>query len=88
MSHEKDDFEVQRARLRRIATELVPGCDVIFDESVGPSNVRMRIEKDGQILTKAFPHWHVTEVADHGDDELRQMLINLAGGLIGPRNSN
>jgi len=80
----KDDYRVQRARLERLAKELAPGCDVHFDPDHIPSFVRMRVDDSntGAILMVSSGDWHVSEIADKSDDELKQLLRAWGGGEL------
>jgi hypothetical protein len=77
-----DNYEVQSERIVRAVTNFCPNCVVIFDSGRAPNWVRFLI-KDGSImLTKAYPEFHVSEVANWSDEKLRQMLEVVTGGLV------
>jgi len=77
-----DNYEVQSGRIIQAVKSLCPSCVVTFDSSRAPNWVRFLI-KDGSImLTKAYPEFPVSEVADWSDEKLRQMLEVVTGGLV------
>jgi hypothetical protein len=77
-----DDYEVQSGRIVQTVKNFCPTCAVIFDSGRAPNWVRFLI-KDGSImLTKAYPEFHVSEVADWSDEKLRQKLEVVTGGLF------
>jgi uncharacterized radical SAM superfamily Fe-S cluster-containing enzyme len=77
-----DNYEVQSERIVQAVKNLCPNCVVIFDSGRAPNWVRFLI-KDGSImLTKAYPEFHVSEVADWSDEKLRQKLEVVTGGLV------
>jgi uncharacterized radical SAM superfamily Fe-S cluster-containing enzyme len=78
-----DDYGVQSARIVRAAKSLCPSCEVTFDTNVAPRWLRFRIEDGSVQLTKAWPHYHVSEVTDWSDEKLRQVIEALTGGLVG-----
>jgi hypothetical protein len=77
-----DDYGVQRERLVQAVKNLCPSCVVTFDSSRAPNWVRFRIEDGSTTLTKAYPEYHVSEVADWSDENLRQTIEALTGGLV------
>lgn len=84
MNPEKDDHRVQQARLKRLAGELAPGCEVHFDPGRVPSFVRMRVDDPttGTILIVSSGDWHVSEIADKSDEEVKQLLKSWSGGKL------
>jgi len=77
-----DNYEAQSGRIVQAVKNLCPNCVVIFDSGRAPNWVRFLI-KDGSImLTKAYPEFHVSEVADWSDEKLRQKLEVVTGGLV------
>ena len=77
-----DNYEVQTERIVQAVKNFCPSCVVTFDSSRAPNWVRFLI-KDGSImLTKAYPEFHVSEVADWSDEKLRQTLEVVTGGLV------
>jgi hypothetical protein len=77
-----DNYEVQAERIVQAVKNFCPSCAVTFDSSRAPNLVRFLI-KDGSImLTKAYPEFPVSEVADWSDEKLRQMLEVVTGGLV------
>jgi hypothetical protein len=66
-------------RIKNIAAQEFPGCTVNFDPDSG-TWVRFRIDDPtGNVLSRAFPHWHPTEVDDMTDEGLRQRIRILCG---------
>jgi hypothetical protein len=62
--------------------ESLPKLRGDLDSGRAPNWVRFLI-KDGSImLTKAYPEFHVSEVADWSDEKLRQKLEVVTGGLV------
>lgn len=80
----KDDYRVQQSRLERLAKELAPNCEVHFDPDSVPSYVRMRVDDPdtGAILLVSSGDWHVSEIADKSDDELKNLLRAWSGGKL------
>ena len=80
----KDDYRIQRARLERLVQELVPGGAVHFDPDRSPNYIRMRVDHPatGTILIVTSGDWHVSEIADKTDDELRALLKAWGGDRI------
>ena len=76
MFPEKDDPQLQQARLERLAKEVEPGCEVYFDLDQPPHLLRMRADdaKTGAILIVSPGYWHVSQMADKSDGELLQLL--------------
>lgn len=84
MNPDTDDYRVQRARLEQLAKELSPGCEVHFDPDRVPTYVRIRVDDPvtGAILLVSSGDWHVSEIADKSDDELKQLLKAWSGGKL------
>jgi hypothetical protein len=80
----KNDYQVQQARLERLAKELSPGCEVHFDPDSPPTWMRMRIDdpNTGTILMVSSGDWHVSEIADKTDGEIRQLMRAWSGGKL------
>ena len=80
----KDDYRVQQARLERLVKELAPGCGVHFDPDRVPSFVRMRVDdpNTGAILMVSSGDWHISEIADKSDEEVKQLLRTWSGGKL------
>jgi len=77
-----DNYEVQSGRIVQAVKNLCPSCVVTFDSSRAPNWVRFLI-KDGSImLTKAYPEFPVSEVANWSDEKLRQMIEVVTGDLV------
>ncbi len=81
---QKDNYQFQQARLERLAKELSPGCKVHFDPDKPPTWVRMRVDdpNTGTILMLSSGDWHVSEIADKTDDEIRQLMRSWSGGRL------
>ncbi len=84
VSTDKDDYQVQQARLERLAKELSPGCEVRFDPDKPPTWVRMRVDdpNTGTILMLSSGDWHVSEFADKTDNEIKQLMRAWSGGKL------
>jgi hypothetical protein len=80
MAEEKDDYRVQQARLKRLAQELNPGCEVRFSPKENSIFVEMRVNdpKTGKILYSAPDYWRYGQIADKDDGELREFLRSWA----------
>jgi hypothetical protein len=76
VSSEKDDPQLQQARLERLAKEVEPGCEVYFDLDQPPHLMRMRADhaKTGVILIVSPGYWHFSQTTDNADDELKLLL--------------
>jgi len=81
---QKDTYRFQQARLERLAKELSPDCEVHFDPDRPPTWVRMRVDdpNTGAILMVSSGDWHVTEIADKSDDEVKQLMRAWSGGKL------
>ena len=84
MSVPNDNYRVQQARLERLADELAPGCQVHFDPDRVPTFVRMRVDHPatGTILIVSSGDWHVSEIGDKTDGEVKQLLRSWSGGKL------
>jgi hypothetical protein len=84
VTYDKDNYRVQQARLERLAKELAPGCEVHFDPDKPPTWMRMRVDdpNTGAILMLSSGDWHVSEIADKTDDEIRQLMHSWSGGKL------
>jgi hypothetical protein len=78
-----DDYGERSGRIVGAATKLCPSCEMTFDTNAAPRWLRFRIEDGSGQLTKAWPQYHVSEVADWSDEKLRQVIEALTGGLVG-----
>ena len=79
---EENSYQFQRARIGRIAGELVPDGDVKFDE---PSTfIRFVIRKMGTNVTESSGDWLPSELAQQSDDWLRGFIVGLSNGKIRP----
>jgi hypothetical protein len=77
-----NDVERARARVERIAGELVPGGEVKFDE---PSTfIRFVIRKMGTNITESSGDWLPSQLAQQSDDWLRGFIVGLSNGKIRP----
>ncbi len=81
---DKDDYRFQRARLERLIAELAPGSVVKWNESRVPTWIRLRVDDPitGAILIVSSGDWHVSEIADKSDDQVRQLLKAWSGGKL------
>jgi len=79
-----DDYGAQSARIVQAAKKLCPSCEVTFDADAAPRRLRFRIEDGSVQLTKAWPHYHVSEVADWSDEKSRHVIEALSGSVVGP----
>ncbi len=72
----KDDPRFQRERIARLASEVVPGCRVVFDSEEPFPWIRFRLEDaaSGQILGTSSGDWHSSEIADWPDARLRNFI--------------
>ena len=70
------NLEILRRRIARVAAQVIPGCQVVFDGT--PFAVRFRIEDEsGQTIVERSPDYHASEIADWTDQELRDALRTL-----------
>jgi hypothetical protein len=77
---EKDSYQFQRARVGRIAGELVPDGTVGFDE---PSTfIRFVIRKMGTNVTESSGDCLPSQLAQQSDDWLRGFIVGLSSGRI------
>ena len=77
-----DDYGVQSARIIQAVKNLRQSCVVTFDSNEAPRRLRFQIKDGSTTLTKAYPEFHVSEVADWSDEKLRQKLEVVTGGLV------
>jgi len=77
-----DDYEVQSGRIVQTVKNLCPSCAVTFDSSRAPNWVRFLIKDGSTMLTKAYPEFPVSEVANWSDEKLRQMIEVVTGDLV------
>jgi hypothetical protein len=55
---------------------------VTFDSGRAPNWVRFLIKDGSLMLTKAYPEFPVSEVANWSDEKLRQMIEVVTGDLV------
>jgi len=68
-----------KSRIIKIAEEEFPGSTVVFDPEAG-TMIRFRIDAtSGQILSRAFPHYHPSEIDDWSDEKLRAVIRTTCG---------
>ena len=69
--------EILRRRIAQVANQVIPGCQVVFDGT--PFEwVRFRIEDgSGQTIVERTVDYHVSEIAEWSDHELREVLRKL-----------
>jgi hypothetical protein len=72
----------QRERMVQIVKRIDPSASVEFDDNAGPSFVRFCVMRGTTFLSKVFPSYHCSEVADRSDDQLEDLLRSLCGGLL------
>lgn len=73
---------MQSERISQAVRKLCPTCVVEFDESTVPNWIKFRITDGGTVLTKIYPEYHVSEVADWTEQKLAQMIESVTGGLL------
>ena len=80
MGAAKDDPKIQRDRLERLAKEAFGDCLIYFDPDQPVRSIRMRVDdsKTGKVLMALEGYWHVSQIADKSDGELRLLLIGWA----------
>ena len=85
---EKDDYRTQRARIEKIAKELVPNGLVEFDPDKPQDWMKFRIvdRASGIVLLVSSGDWHATEIADKSDDWIIDWIKNLSAGRIKAHN--
>jgi hypothetical protein len=77
---EKDNPEVQRARIRALATEVYQNGTVVFDESwFGGKTIKIRIDdrQSGKMIAGPSGEYDSSEIADMSDNQLVQLLESL-----------
>jgi hypothetical protein len=68
------DLEILRRRIARVAAQVLPGCQVVFDGTPF-AWVRFRIEDgSGRTIVGRSPDYHASEIADWTDQQLRDVL--------------
>ena len=68
------NLEILRRRIARVAAQVIPGCQVVFDGTPF-AWVRFRIEDaSGQTIVRRSPDYHASEIADWTDQQLRDVL--------------
>lgn len=79
----KDDYAVQRARIERLIREMEQSTDIRCDEDRAPTLLRFWVSHSltGAILIPSFD-WHVSEIADKSDDELRALISALSANRL------
>jgi hypothetical protein len=78
----KDSYDYQRARIERIAGELVRDGVVKFDEDSTFIKFRVAHKALGTNLTESSGEWFPIELVDKSDDWVRQLIITLSNGKI------
>jgi hypothetical protein len=73
---DKDDYKVQRSRLESLIREMEPSAVINWDEDRSPNFIRLRVDDavTGAILIVSSGDWHVSEIADKSDNQLRAFL--------------
>ena len=78
-----DNYKQQTERIAQAVKDLCPTCSVTFDSARVPDWIRFRIVSSGGTeLTKAWPEFHVSEVADWSETKLKQTIDTVTGGLV------
>jgi len=68
------NLEILRRRIARVANQVIPGCQVVFDGTPF-AWVRFRIEDgSGKTIVERSPDYHASEIAEWSDQELRDTL--------------
>jgi hypothetical protein len=77
---EKDDPQIQRARIERIAKEMEPNVVVRFDPDAMPRIIKWRIihGPSGTVLLESSGEWLSGVIADKTDEELRMLFRSLS----------
>ena len=76
---EKDNPDVQKARIADLVTEVLSECEAVFDENCFKSFVRFRIDHTptGDIAAGPVSE-HASVFADYSDEYLRAFITELA----------
>jgi hypothetical protein len=76
---EKDNPDVQKARIADVVHEVLTECEAVFDENCFKSFVRFRIDHTPTGNIAAGPvSDHASVFADYSDDYLRDFITELA----------
>jgi hypothetical protein len=68
------NLEILRRRIARVAAQVIPGCQVVFDGTPF-AWVRFRIEDGfGKIIAGPSADFHADEITDWSDQQLRDVL--------------
>jgi len=77
-----DNYEVQSGRIVQAVRSLCPSCVVTFDSSRAPNWVSFQINERSTTLTKGYPEFPASEVANWSDEKLSQMIEVVTDGLV------
>ena len=68
--------EKQQARLKRLAKNLMPRCEVHFNPQALPDSIEMRVDDSltGKVLYASQGDWSVGQIKDKKHQELLQLL--------------
>jgi len=70
---EKDRPETQEGRLRRLLSEIRPGCVMQFKQP-GGSFISFRVDSENGKPLGVSGEYHSSVIADKSDDELKQII--------------
>ncbi len=85
---EKDNPEIQRARIEELAKSVYPNAVVRFDQSwVGGKTIKLRIDEadSGRMVAGPSPEYESSEISDMSDMQVKQMLLSLPRKLTKTR---
>ena len=77
-----DDYLAQRTRIEGLVAELAPGAEVRWDEERVPTWIRFSVHSGEVVLLVSSGDWHVSEITDKTDDELKALLKAWSGGKV------
>ena len=72
----REKVALQSERIAKAIKDLNPDCIVVFDENAGVNRIRFHIEmkSSSHIFLSAFPQFHVSQIADMSDEQLKQTM--------------
>ncbi len=77
---EKDNPEIQRARIEELAKSVYPNGVVRFDQSwIGGNIIKLRIDDadSGRMVAGPSAEYESSEISDMSDMQVKQMLQSL-----------